>query len=107
MKIKRILVDPSLYEEMNLEGQREVEKQLALLSREQLEKVLNSVPLETGDAFFLCVARVYARGFVQNIHQERVIVDSLMNERIRKRTKKKKTKKGMVRVIKKDRLNFC
>ena len=107
MKIKRILVDPSLYEEMNLEGQREVEKQLALLSREQLEKVLNSVPLETGDAFFLCVARVYARGVVQNIHQERVIVDSLMNERIRKRTKKKKTKKGMVRVIKKDRLNFC
>ena len=107
MKIKRILVDPSLYEEMNLEGQKEIERQLALLSREQLEKILNSVPLETGDAFYLCVARVYARGFVQNVHQERIIVDSLMNERVSKRTKKKKKKKGLVRVIERDRLNFC
>ena len=107
MKIKRILVDPSLYEEMNLEGQKEIEKQLALLNGEQLEKILNSVPLETGDAFYLCVARVYARGFVQNVHQERIIVDSLMNERINKRTKKKKKKKGPVRVIERDRLNFC
>ncbi len=107
MKIKRLLVDPSLYEEMNLEGQREVEKQLALLNGEQLEKIMHSIPLETGDAFYLCVARVYARGFVQNIHQERVIVDSLMNERILKRTKKKKKKKEMVRVIERDRLNFC
>ena len=107
MKIKRILVDPSLYEKMNLEGQKEVERQLALLSGEQLVKILNSVPLETGDAFYLCVARVYARGFVQNVHQERIIVDSLMNERILKRTKKKKKKKGMVRVIERDRLNFC
>ena len=107
MKIKRILVDPSLYEEMNLEGQKEIEMQLALLSGEQLEKILNSVPLETGDAFYLCVARVYARGFVQNVHQERIIVDSLMNERVSKRTKKKKKKKGLVRVIERDRLNFC
>ncbi len=107
MKIKRILVDPSLYEEMNLEGQKEIEKQLALLNGEQLVKILNSVPLETGDAFYQCVARVYARGFVQNIHQERIIVDSLMNEIVSKRTKRKKNKKKVVRVIERDRLNFC
>ena len=92
MKIKRILREPSLFDEMNLEEQNRIEAQLDLLNLNQLETILKSIPLEEGDSFYKCVARTYARHFVQNIHQERIFVDSFMNERIMKRSTRGKNK---------------